>query len=594
MKEKVIKLENSNIDKRLLNKLQSYIKGYKKPIITKYSIKGFYLYELKNNDIGIDIGIAISLKQSELNKGLSFKSQTFILKGIIKLKNHNTLRLKIKKIIKVNKIERTKYKNSLVPFISKQQFETIATKILAYAYPNALKGEPLDIKAFAKKLGLKIVLTNSLEPNIMGRIYLGDSKISSGINKKVSVVKKNTLMINSTLKNDIEAFNYTVVHECAHYLLHKRSFLLHCKIKDAPKFLECLRDNGIVKPSIKEIQAMEWQANYLTTKLLMPTMSLSSLVNKRISYIKGYISQNNQVDYYESLIKEMASYFKVSVLAIKKRLLELGYTFHLGCYNYVDNKKIPPHKWNMDFYDYNYTFCISLEDSMNYTKALNNQTFLKGFVYIDSHFVINHPKYITITNDSLELSTYARSNMDKCCIKFKIVLISTDPLCYCDYKSYRILNKTLESNSDNIIVKGLSDANKSLLGIDLDELKEAMQECLELESKMCVIPSKCMKAVKKYYNYSIDYIVKKTGISKHTVEDYFYKDNIHRERKTLIRLLLGINVPGTVILHILEVSGIKLNTLPIDDGRLRFVILYRWKNSLNENIKYLEEYDIFL
>lgn len=50
----------------------------------------------------------------------------------------------------------------------------------------------------------------------------------------------------------------------------------------------------------------------------------------------------------------------------------------------------------------------------------------KGYyLYIDSHLIFHHPKYITkLDNGFLILSDYARENMDECSVSFNIELIN--------------------------------------------------------------------------------------------------------------------------------------------------------------------------
>lgn len=93
---------------------------------------------------------------------------------------------------------------------------------------------------------------------------------------------------------------------------------------------------------------------------------------------------------FEQVIDDLAEFFQVSRLAVKIRLLQLGYSEFEGTYNYVGNEYIRSYAFEVGALNKGQTFTISFNNAcmLNATntkfKDLMNT---EHFVYVDSHFV---------------------------------------------------------------------------------------------------------------------------------------------------------------------------------------------------------------
>lgn len=135
----------------------------------------------------------------------------------------------------------------IVPFIAKEKIEEEAFHLLAEAYKGlgiALSG-PVDIETIIEcYLGLSISIAN-LDSGILGALYLADKLIE--INE--SILPDND-------KRCTGVFNFTLGHECGHYVMH------------AP--LLAANDKNVICRKKDESLDIEWQANFFASSLLMP------------------------------------------------------------------------------------------------------------------------------------------------------------------------------------------------------------------------------------------------------------------------------------------------------------------------------------
>ena len=90
---------------------------------------------------------------------------------------------------------------------------------------------------------------------------------------------------------------------------------------------------------------MEWQANALTPRILMP----ANMVRLKYEELRKLIFEKGETrtrKIHEIAIPVLAQFFQVTITSAKIRLLELGYDEVKGIYNYVDNHYTLPHVYN--------------------------------------------------------------------------------------------------------------------------------------------------------------------------------------------------------------------------------------------------------
>lgn len=487
--------------------------------------------------------------------------------------------------------------DNLIPYISKEKMEIIAEKILVKFYPNALIGERVNPHIFSKILKLNVIQKEFNTIKILGKFYFEEHIVKSkNPNKKSFVIPKNSIVVSKNSTEKVK--NFTIMHECAHFLLHQNSYKLEKLFNKKASSISCCEDyTGKTDLLCSPIEWMEWQANALASKLLMPRKPLIEKVDKLVDEYKFRNETNNLLPFYESLIKYLSNYYGVSIEAMKLRLIEVGYDFPLGCFIRIGENIIPTHTAPIGYLKVNETFSISEFDAARFyfqEKIRGNES-INAYLFIESHFCINDKKYIyKDKNGKMALTDYARLHMDKCCIKFELDIPGEN-----DYKDINI--KTLKilcrkpGNNANIVIrfeKAFIDGAQNNDKIKIDEFLKLENE---LYLSMTNIPKQCFKAIKDYSGYTLEELEEISKLSKATLDRYFYKDEkVGYKKENIVRFLLANNVPYKASIKLLDVCCCPLNLNNSKDQIIDFVLNKMWFDDFEENINFLQKYDVII
>lgn len=244
----------------------------------------------------------------------------------------------------------TKY---LVPYIYAKDLDKHAEKFLERYCPRALKEPmPLPIKEIVEQMGLTVYHA-PLPGGIFGRTYFNDTNVKVYGNKACTEIVEKSISSGTVLVNpdvffmrNIGSVNNTVIHECVHWDKHYKFFELQKLLNPDIQAISCaVVEEYKKKPNQleDELSWMEWQANALTPKILIPAKTgkskLSEILNRLRSSFHGHL-RNGYI--MELAISEFADFFKVSTTAAKIRAVELGFEQAAGVFNFVDGKNYPP------------------------------------------------------------------------------------------------------------------------------------------------------------------------------------------------------------------------------------------------------------
>ena len=132
----------------------------------------------------------------------------------------------------------------------------------------------------------------------------------------------------------------------------------------------------------------------------------------------------------EPALDELSLFFSVSRHAAKTRLIDLGYEVAVGAFTFIDGHYVKPHTFKKGTIQKNQTYSISEQDAIIQSVVnfeLNGKLKSGNYAFVDSHFCINHPKYINQTTDGqLFLTDYARYHIDECCLVFDLKVKATN------------------------------------------------------------------------------------------------------------------------------------------------------------------------
>lgn len=339
-------------------------------------------------------------------------------------------------IININECEQQedsdndKYSGELVPIISRDAFENEAAKFLEKYYPLALQ-EPVavPIRKIAEDMGLSVIEDSLLssELDIFGLVVFEGGNIKDK-NKNIIIrnAKRGTVLIDPRVyyERTLGTVNFTIAHECFHWYRHQPYHALMKMLganDELGKIIQCsIGSNAKDSEKWKAVDWMEWQANGVAPRILMPTntakIKISELVEKYHIHFDG-------TDGYliEEMISELADFYGLSKQAVKMRIREMGYAKIDGAFTYVNGQYVTPFSFDASALSDNQSFTISSADlfkayclNKDFRKAIDTGR----FVYIEGHVCLDNEKYIVRSDEQIKLTQYALSHIDECCFVF--------------------------------------------------------------------------------------------------------------------------------------------------------------------------------
>ncbi|WP_423363035.1 ImmA/IrrE family metallo-endopeptidase [Mycoplasma sp. P36-A1] len=241
-------------------------------------------------------------------------------------------------------------------------------------------------------------------------------------------VKAGTMFVDSRVAEirNIEALNNTVIHECVHWHKHRLAFeLVRLYEPELSNIVATVEEfDGIKSSHLMAIDWMEWHARALAPKILLP----NKMFKQHVDFIqREYNLRNNgKQKSYEELIDQLSTSFEVSKLAAKIRLVECGFEQAIVAYNWIDGHYVQAHTWKTETLNPKQTFTT---DTLNAAlqsvidPELREKLNSGKYIYIDSHFVLNTPKYVEIEIfGDIVLTEYALRNMHECALVFDVAL----------------------------------------------------------------------------------------------------------------------------------------------------------------------------
>lgn len=226
-----------------------------------------------------------------------------------------------------NYIER----KSLVPVIPKYKFDDVATEFLEKYCPEALK-KPMSVPILdiaKKKMGLRIVADFHLSEDFS--VY-GQMCFTSGIvpvyikedDEYVDIkVKRGTMLIDPDIlfERNIGCLNNTIAHECVHWYKHRNYHLYNsgADIDVSASYKYPVRELDESKQQEwTDDDWMEWQANGIAPRILMPAQTFEAAVNN-ICYSTKMVNIPRWW-----LVNKIAEFYNVAKTSADIRMQELG------------------------------------------------------------------------------------------------------------------------------------------------------------------------------------------------------------------------------------------------------------------------------
>lgn len=488
--------------------------------------------------------------------------------------------------------------DKLLPFITPADYEGFATNILRKYYPEALSNPiRLNPEVLATRIGLKVLYRTISEDNsVFGQIFFEDCDTelydrarkqyyTEHISAKTVLIDKDTAFLYS-----FGTMNATVVHECVHYLLHLKAFLFAKLFDKSLSQFQCKVIGGQTKTVIdaKMTDEMEYQANTLAPKILMPAAAFKRKAEKLIAVHKQEEQKTETIDVLEPVIEDLARFYGVSKLSAKIRLIETGYEDAAGTFIYLDGHYVKPHKYRKGAIEKNQTFSIGVQDALIQTLSdtdLFERVSRGEYLYIDSHFVLNSEKYVESDEGSARLTDYARYHMDECCLPFEIS-VKKQYAGNARYNTICILNREYKSPFEYDIKFTKKYENASPEERSALMRKEIIEE-ESLYEKMTNNYVECLRIARKERKMTYEEIAELIDKDVKTVQRIFTGET-NSTLETLVAVCLALHLPPKVSRHIISHSSVTFKRGDEAHTILQFALGTLYKSPMSEIKSQLE------
>lgn len=469
-----------------------------------------------------------------------------------------------------NSVFEHKLDDSLLPYLRdtfEKETEKIAEGILNKYFPNFLnEAQAINSCEFASLLGLTIEYRKITEDfSVYGRIYFEDD-IFNNISAK-------TIVIDSELadKRNRSTVNIAIVHECIHWILHRLA-------------IELEKGSNASSDDNNRVKWMEQQVWTIVPKVMMPKIATQKLVNYYFEEWRREEAGIQVSDIVDKLIRRIASAFRVPVISAKKRLSELGVEEARGALEYVDGRYVPKHSWSQGFLGINQTFTIGTYDLaklLRHNETLRNRLKNSSLVYVESHICLNDTRYVDDTGGKIQLTSYARTHMDECCLVFdKNRGITSSQQ---RFTLVKLLNNALEPRLSPQYQYQSSPSN---LGIE-EEASLLMKQGKVIRKIKAELPKTsfgdCLKYLRKWRKVNNEELAKDALLSATYISRLQNNKVKDITLRTVVALCIAMSLPYEVCVEFISLSGRSLRTLSEDEDMLYNLFLMATENYTVEH-----------
>lgn len=489
----------------------------------------------------------------------------------------------------------------LVPIYKKEMLDEVAEDFLERYYPEALEVPRLvDAPEIARRLGLdlreiKITKDNS----IFGQIYFSDCALQrydlESDSYRSMDVTSGTIIVNPDVYflRNLGSVNNTIIHECVHWDKHKRFFELQKLYNAEANLISChVSEGNRPEENSSPLDWMEWQANALAPRILMPYKQTYLKANELISKYRRLLQIEDMLFIMEPVITELSEFFGVSKQAAKIRMIDLGYTDAIGVLNYVGDHYIANYSFDTESLESGKTFTIGAQDALReyamnpeFRKRLNSG----NYVYVDAHICINDPKYVRNSFFGVaELTDYARHHIDECCLVFDIEVTRNENygvshyfecVLYKDVLSERTIEARYKSSAENEAVEARAEQLRKI-GVEAKETAEILRN-------LPTTFSGTLKAHMKRLDFTEELLEEKSLINERTIRRMRKNEKYQAKIPTIVAICVGMQLCPDFSFDLMRKSGNGFRTTE-EHLIYKMILNSYYRNSIYECNEILE------
>lgn len=310
--------------------------------------------------------------------------------------------------------------NNIVPVLYKKDLDAEATAFLEKYCPQALL-EPMSVpieKIATEELHLTVLQGHRITDDfsIFGQICFSKGKVLVRDIFKCSEtemdVNRGTILIDAYTfwERNKGCANNTLAHEVYHWRRHR----LYAAIKQIlrnEKFIAHRCPSNMSYPSEYEEwtdeQRMEWQANNMAPRILMPIQTFKIKVDELYQKY-NYDDNTLKAAVLTCIADELAKFYGVSRQSALIRMKETGYPEAQLVLQQLEEQENHAYISREDVF-YEYSTNESFRELLDSGK----------FKYVDGYIIINDKKYIQKDESGkYTLTKYAWDNLEECTISF--------------------------------------------------------------------------------------------------------------------------------------------------------------------------------
>ena len=483
--------------------------------------------------------------------------------------------------------------NALVPIIYKDDLEKEAEAFLRKYYKEALL-QPMwvDPIELARRMNLTVLQHRiSEDMTVFGQIYFRETEATLYDSDKKCEVEEHilpgTVVVDPSVvfQRNLGAFNTTIVHECVHWALHKKAFALEQLFNAEASQIKCQVVGGVEGQEKDDTTWMEWQANALAPRIQMPLAMFKRQASATLRRYRDQLDTFELCELMPFVIEDLSTFFMVSRLEGKLRMVDAGYDEAIGSFVYIDGHYVKPHTFKKGSIKHNQTYSIPATDAAIQSIINPRLQEASNYIYIDSHFVLNHPKYVYQNDDGETLMTdYARYHMDECCLSFDLSIRGRIEERY-HWECF--LNRDQGSPIEFDIV--YTGENGEL---DNERRKKLLHDTVMEEAKVLDGLSnhytKAWKELLKGRGISQAELSRRTKITEKTIGNIINGDTVGTINNVVL-MCLAANLPWDMSDYIIKRSGHQLMLNNDDHNWYRFVLKHMYPKSIPEIRAFLRD-----
>lgn len=487
--------------------------------------------------------------------------------------------------------------DSLVPIINKEQLESVATDFLRRYYPEALiKPIAVEPQVLAEKMGLVVEMREITKDfSVFGQIYFhdcdaefydedSDEMVQTHVDARTIFVDPKAYFL-----RNLGSVNNTIVHECVHWGLHRKAFELERLYNSSVTRIKCQVVGGIKDNNRDATDWMEWQANALAPRIQMPLSTFKTKAFELIKQFRAELGTSELIDVMEPVIDALAAFFCVSRTAAKIRMIDAGYEEAIGTFTYIDGRYVKPHKFKKGILQRNQTFSIGAEEAA--IQSITNPEMAAlvrhgSYLYIDSHFVLNHPRYITQDENGVTvLTNFARNNMEECCLVFDLSVKSG---CKERYHSECFLNRDKTSDID-FEIKYCNGFEYATPERKAKILAETLADEMRVYNELPNSYNSSLKKVREWRDVTYKELAERTMVNERTIRRIVNGEE-PGSINSIILICLGLHLPPKISSHIIRNSPFSLNFNNNSHIWYDFALTHLYPKSMDEIRAFLQEH----